>query len=172
MVPANAELHSYYIPYNKLLYTTFPPSSHFAVAPQLYPLLDSPRSRSRRFGYEIWWNEYPVFVLQLKDPRTINSAEAREEADREMRHRLRGVIDRCPLPTLHAVSAFGTKLSFFEYPKDGNILPACIQGDEGDKVPMERWSYDLLELAGGNKLRALLEAIKESHIETKIEPIW
>jgi hypothetical protein len=76
-----------------------------------------------------------------------------------------GLINQCPQPTLHDVSAFGTKLSFYEYPKNSTIFPACIQDDEHysvDTAPMERWGCDAMQCEGGNKLKTLLEGIKEA----------
>jgi hypothetical protein len=56
----------------------------------------------------------PVLILELKDPFTILRIAARGK----LMIRLGSgdgwaIVGRCPLPTLHAVSALGTLLSFY-----------------------------------------------------------
>ena len=73
----------------------------------------------------------------------------------------------CPLDTLHAVSAFGTKLAFYSLERGDNhaqITPHAIPRDptwESDTVPVDRWNYDILEAEGEAQFRAVVDKIKE-----------
>ena len=61
-------------------------------------------------------------------------------------------------------SAMGTRLSIYEYTKATNmLLPPGTTPDPNvvnDDAPQELWKYDLLEVAGEEKLKALVEEIK------------
>jgi hypothetical protein len=161
-VPANAPVHAYHVPYERLLYTIFPLTDHddSTIAPMIYPPHPPAPRRRRSVGFELWWGEEDpatVFFLQLKTSGGLKRASAREAADCEMRYRLGELMKKCPLPTLHAVSAFGTRLRFYEYPKNGTILPTRQDG-----LDAARWGYDVTECAGGSKLKTVLEGVKEN----------
>ncbi|EPQ56007.1 hypothetical protein GLOTRDRAFT_41322, partial [Gloeophyllum trabeum ATCC 11539] len=73
-------------------------------------------------------------------------------------------LDACPIPTLHAISAMGTKLCFYRH-QNGVIEPPFIPGHPEvllDTAPRERWDCDVLEEAGIERLRAVVEDIKQS----------
>jgi hypothetical protein len=71
----------------------------------------------------------------------------------------------CPLPTLHAVSALGTRLCFYSVnlqETDLVIMPQAIPRDPikvTDTAPAGRWALDVLEPAGEVRFR---EVIKET----------
>ena len=72
----------------------------------------------------------------------------------------------CPIDTLHAVSAFGTKLAFYSLDtgdKDAEIVPLAIARHLTrvcDTVPADRWNYDILEAEGEALFLAVVDEIK------------
>jgi hypothetical protein len=72
------------------------------------------------------------------------------------------IIDACPLPVLHGVSAFGTKLCFYSITKAGLISPEYILASPQyvtDTAPVGRWNYDILTAEGEAELRRIVQAI-------------
>jgi hypothetical protein len=72
------------------------------------------------------------------------------------------IIDTCPLPVLHGVSAFGTKLCFYSITKAGLVFPESIPASPQyviDTAPVDRWNYDILADEGEAKLRRIVQAI-------------
>lgn len=70
----------------------------------------------------------------------------------------------CPLPTLYAVSAMGTKLCFYSKLRDGTVTPTYIPSDPRlllDVAPKDRWDYDILEEDGAQRFQAVIEEIKQ-----------
>jgi hypothetical protein len=173
-VPTNPRENDFYGPWNKLLNIVFPPDGPFTVAPQSYPVQPSRESLYFLVEFHILMEEVPVFILKIKTPVSFEFASAREEADDQVRKRLRDLVDRCPLPQLHAVSVFGTKLSFYTGQSSTNpvqITPTRIPRDlflENDVAPKECWNLDILESDGAEKFRAIVEQIKSqrSHLGT------
>jgi hypothetical protein len=74
-------------PYNKLLNVLFPPDSEYTVIPQF---LSTPRESSTDFVviYEVWFNEIPVFLLEIKAPIQLRYNSTRTEADTQIRTRI------------------------------------------------------------------------------------
>ena len=105
-----------------------------------------------------------MFFLQIQEPRKITVPSAREEADDQMRKRMRDLAPFCPLDILNGVSAFGTRLSFYSYDKRTRILPRHIPPDpdlETDTAPLDRWDCDILEEEGSQRFKILVAEIKE-----------
>ncbi|KAM6489691.1 hypothetical protein JOM56_014862, partial [Amanita muscaria] len=72
------------------------------------------------------------------------------------------VIDACPLPVLHGVSAFGTKLCFYSITKAGLISPEYILASTQyvtDTAPVGCWNYDILTAEGEAELRRIVQVI-------------
>ncbi len=73
--------------------------------------------------------------------------------------------ESCPLETLHAVSALGTKLCFYSInTRDDNatIDPLAIPQNPmrvNDPAPANRWDSDILEAAGEERFRQIVEEI-------------
>lgn len=148
--------------YNKLFGYFFPPDTRFTVVP-----LWSPKSCVLpRFinMFVVTLETKIVFMLGVMRPRHLSSAYKREVADRQMRELLAEVFD-CPIPTLYAASAMGTKLCFFRKDRDGLVTPPFICSDtaaEVDVAPKERWDCDILEDDGAQRLQAVVEEIKQT----------
>ncbi|KAK7035845.1 hypothetical protein R3P38DRAFT_2909333 [Favolaschia claudopus] len=68
-----------------------------------------------------------------------------------------------PLPILHGVSAFGTKLSFYSITKEGLISPEYIPAASPlyvtDTAPVGRWNHDILAAEGEAAFRSIVQAI-------------
>lgn len=149
-------------PYNKVLHALFPPDTgDFIVVPRsLEPT--SPQSCGPVFFFEVFLGTRPIFILELNAPNDLMYESSRQAADEEIRARLGGLASRCPIQTLHAVSAMGTRLRF--YSLDTTNVAGIPQHPTGvtDTAPKETWDCDVLDANGEARLRAVLDAIKEA----------
>jgi hypothetical protein len=164
-IPANCKESDFHGPYNKLLNYYFPPDSDFTVVP-LYLQAASRDSADFIVCFEIRLENKPVLIVELKDPAAIQHISTRGEADGQIRRRIIDLVQNCPLHTLHAISALGTKLCFYSLDvrnRGARINPPRIQRDPdtvNDYAPAERWSYDVLEPNGEASLLAVINEIK------------
>lgn len=164
-VPANCNESDFHGPYNKLLYHCFPPNTDFTVVPQ-YLKSASRDSADFIVCFEIHLENKPVLIVELKDPTTIQHISTRAEADDQIRRRIIDRAEHCPLDTLYAVSALGTKLCFYSLDvknRAAKINPPRIDRDPDtvyDCAPTERWDRDVLEASGEDKLLAVINEIK------------
>ncbi|KAJ7629399.1 hypothetical protein DFH06DRAFT_1141027 [Mycena polygramma] len=164
-VPPNPRENDLYGPWNKLLSHIFPPSSEFTVAPQSYLIPTSNGATSLALKYEVLHNDIPVLVVEIKPPGSLRLPSARKEADNLIRSRLRDLSVDCPLPKLHAVSAFGTKVAFYQQAKGYQMMPPGISPDANfvtDTAPLRWWDCDVLEDEGRRRFRALVTEIEEA----------
>ncbi|KAG8905481.1 hypothetical protein FRB99_008877 [Tulasnella sp. 403] len=162
-IPPNPSAADFHGAYNKLLYSLFPAETAFTVVPRYIPA--SRESAGFIAYFEVLLEDKPVFILALKSPGDILYPSKRELADRQVRERIKDLIDDCPIAALHAVSAMGTKLCFFAKRPGHPIYPRTIASDslyETDTAPRERWNYDILEEEGEQKFRAVVQEIKEA----------
>ncbi|KZT08512.1 uncharacterized protein LAESUDRAFT_724020 [Laetiporus sulphureus 93-53] len=162
-VPANPSEADFHGPYNKLLYTLFPPDTDFMVD---FQYVRGPwEAADLVFMFEVVFEDKPVFILELKPPGHLRYPSMRKAADRQIRSRIRDLCDNCPLPVLHAVSAFGTRLCFYRKPQGRAMEPPSIAADpelETDTAPRERWDCDILEEEGARRFQAVVEEIKQA----------
>jgi hypothetical protein len=86
-IPANPSENEFHGPYNKLLYTIFPPDSDFTVAPQ-YLKPASAKASDYVVMFEVSLQNKPVFILELKPPRDIEFISTRQAADEQIRERV------------------------------------------------------------------------------------
>ncbi|KAK6971404.1 hypothetical protein R3P38DRAFT_3142963 [Favolaschia claudopus] len=131
-VPENPRENDLYGPWNKLLSCLFPPASDFTVAPQSYILTTSRQTADFVVEYEVHYKNIPVLIVEIKPPGNLRLPSAREEADLQIRRRIRDLSSDCLHPTLHAVSAFGTRLAFYEMtllPLIGGAATSCKMMD-------------------------------------------
>jgi hypothetical protein len=70
------------------LYTLFPPDTDFTVVPQ-YLKPASLKSSDYIVTFEIFLENKPVFILQLKKPADLDLISSRQAADVQIRERLR-----------------------------------------------------------------------------------
>ncbi|SJL14467.1 uncharacterized protein ARMOST_17924 [Armillaria ostoyae] len=150
-------------PYNKLLHALFPADSEYTVILRSYSFSDSYGAAKAIFEFKVIFEDNPVFLLQIKGPRGLTVNSTSEKADDQMRKRMRDLAPNCPLDTLHGISAFGTRLSFYSYNKQTCILPKRVLPDrerETDSAPSSRWDCDILEDEGGQRFQGIISEIK------------
>jgi len=166
-IPANPRENDFYAPYNKLLNTVFPVDSDFTVAPQSYPLPTSRDSIDFVIEYVVLLQNMPVYILEIKEPSKIHFLSSRQEADKQIRTRLRDLREQCKLDIFYGTSAYGTQFCVYQSDKHNLISPLRIVEDPEllvDTAPKERWAYDVLQKSGYEKLMQVFNYIKE---ETK-----
>jgi hypothetical protein len=154
----------FYGPWNRLLNTLFPPNTAFEVVPQYFPATTGRDAVDCVVLLLIYLDSSPVFIVEVKDPNDFRFASKREEADLQMRQRVRDCADMLCIPVLHGVSAFGTKIAFYKYHQATRRLqPRRIIPDPDvvtDTAPSEWWSYDILEEEGANRFRDVVDEVK------------
>ena len=165
-VPDNPRENDFYAPYNKLLSILFPADSQYTVAPQANPYNNSKESVDFIIEFHVFYDSVPVFVVEVKGSSALVYPSTREEADVQMRGRLRDLVGQCPLSNLRGVSAIGTKLCFYTARQTGNNLaiePQRIPADPQlttDTAPQSRWDVDVLEQDGFIRLTEVVSMIK------------
>jgi hypothetical protein len=158
-------------PYNALLSTLFPIDTAFLVYPNFKTSSTTGTGYRTSMSYKIRLENKPVFVMQLKREKDLKRSSKRMAADEKLRARLGDLIGNallppsflsisklfaigtCPLPILHGVSVFGTKLCFYSITKEGLIEPGT------DCAPVSRWNYDILTAEGEAELRRIVDII-------------
>ena len=160
-IPANPSVdNDYYAPYNKLLYSLFHPDGPFAVA--VLPITGS-GSTGSFWEFQVRWVDVVVFILEIRMGSKLGLMSERKVADFQIRKRLGDLVDDFPLPKLHAVSAFGTKLCFYSIEPGHAVTPPRIVSDGQliiDTAPIGRWNYDVLE-DGAARLKAIADEIHQ-----------
>lgn len=161
-VPPNPRETDFYGPYNKLPSYLFPPDSAFTVVPP-QDLVDS-----SRLDFAVYHKTSLVFGLEVKTPTDLMYISSRKLADVHMRELLIDFGEECPIPTLHAVSAMGTRLCFYQLDTTdvaAEIVPHWIPQNSTrviDTAPAERWDCDILDANGEQRLRTVADEIKEA----------
>ncbi|KAF8506278.1 hypothetical protein BU17DRAFT_71342 [Hysterangium stoloniferum] len=158
--PSETDFHG---AYNKLLNTLFPPNTEFTVVPHYLPYS---HELALFFFYEVLFKDKPVFILELKlADDDVQCPIARENADQQVRSRIRDFHADCPLPVFHVVSAMGTQLCFYRKPRNEPVVPPFIPADRvlmTDTVPRACWNCDILEEEGEQRFRAVVGEIKQA----------
>ncbi|KAI6144231.1 hypothetical protein BKA82DRAFT_4175892 [Pisolithus tinctorius] len=65
---------------------------------------------------------HPVFFIEVRPSASLPYDSKREEADNQMRRRVRDLRVNLTIPVLYGVSAFGTRLSFYRYDTGSQVL--------------------------------------------------
>ncbi|KAK0244696.1 hypothetical protein EDD85DRAFT_760518, partial [Armillaria nabsnona] len=118
--------------------------------------------------FKVIFHNKPVFALQLKKPSHFLYDSRRQIADDQIRQPMIDVRRYCPIPTLHGVSAIGTRLCFYRLDRTQvrlQIMPPTIPSDSLfaiDTAPEERWDCSVLDSEGEAKLRAVVDEIKQA----------
>lgn len=155
----------FYGSWNRLLNTMFPVDTMFEVVPQYFPPTISSRdSVDFVILLLIYVDSSPVFIVEVKPPSEFARNSKRQEADSQMRQRFLDIAPELRIPVLHGVSAYGTKIAFYKYNKDANVLePRRIAPDPEtltDIAPWEWWCWDILEAGGAAKFRQIIDDVK------------
>jgi hypothetical protein len=82
-----------------------------------------------------------------------------------MRRRFRDLRQILIIPHLYGISAFGTRLAFYEYDKTKlTLTPEQIHAHGSlltDAAPANRWDCDILQPQGVKKFKDVVEKVKE-----------
>jgi len=156
-----------YEPYNTTLGYLFPASEGFMVVPQYQrPTMGQSIDFTTVYVVESANTQTPIFYLEIKPPAHINELSKREQADTQMRDRVRDLITKLRIPKLHGVSALGVRLAFYHYDAATHVLePPAIPRDPilvNDTAPAVRWSVDLLSDEGYELLVRLATEVKKT----------
>lgn len=156
----------YYGPYTQLLYYLFDLEGPFEISPQYY---FPPTSR---YDYDVValftveLDKHPVFFIEVKRAANFARKYDRKLADNQMRVHFRDPRHNLVTPRLPGISAFGTRMAFYEYVAATNTLTPSAISTNPDYIlsdyeaPVERWGYDLLEADGIAKMREVAEDVK------------
>ena len=93
-IPPNPSESDFHGPYNKLLYTLFPPDTDFVVVPQRVPD-DSYTSADPIDLFEVYLLNKPVLLLALKPPSHLAIPSKRAAADSQIRRRMFDQAGQC-----------------------------------------------------------------------------
>jgi hypothetical protein len=154
----------YYGPYTRLLYHLFGIEGQFEIVPQFHIPQTSRDVVDVVALFTVEVDKHPVFFIEVKAPACFAFDSKRKQADDQMRDQYRDLRHTLVTPRLPGISAFGTRMAFYEYVAATNILtPHAIPPDRvslNDLAPAERWSCDLLEANGAAQMRQVVEDVK------------
>ena len=161
---STASEKSFYGPWNRLLNTMFPVDSKFEVHPQ-YPPPGLNKESVDFVAVLIRINKIPVFMVEVKPPANFHLQSKRTDADEQLRRRLLETSVATKIPVLHGISAFGTKIAFYNFDLATKVMePRQITPDPElvtDAAPEEWWAFDILEEEGAKKFQDVVENVKE-----------
>jgi hypothetical protein len=147
----------FYGPYIRLLYYLFGFDSDFEIQQQFDDPSTAREPADVVATFTIEHNQHPVMFVQVKAPGTFINNSKRKGADEQIREHFCSLRHRLVTPHIPAVSAFGTRLAFYDYvAATKSVTPPAIPVDHvhsNDVAPAERWNYDVLEDAGLARLR-------------------
>ena len=163
---------TFFGPMTRLVFTLFYAEDHpYDVSPLFRP------SRSRKHPKVptilVEAKQHPIFFLQIKSPGLLADGSKRQEADEQMRRKFEELGPLLNIPTLYGVSAFGTRVAFYEYDRaTRDIQPtqadgcACaeqktVNQPAAEVAPIERWDSDVLEKEGADRLKDIARRVKD-----------
>jgi len=149
---------AYYGPYNRLLYHLFGIEGPFEIIPQHYTPLSS-RDAIDVVRFTVEFNNHPVLFIGVKPASYFLLDSNRKQADDQMRDSFRELRANLVTPRLPAISAFGTRIAFYEYiAATKAVTPPAIFLN--DMAPADRWNYDILEADGIARMRQVVQDVK------------
>jgi len=150
----------FYGPYTRLLYHLFGVEGPFEISPQFQTRSDA-IDIVALFVVEL--NKHPVFFIEVRPPGSFTLDSRRKQADEQMRDRFRDLRHALVTPRLPGISAFGTRLAFYEYVAATNSLtPRAIAPDDQfltDVAPANRWDHDVLDANGTARVRQVVQDV-------------
>ncbi|KAI9461965.1 hypothetical protein BJY52DRAFT_168413 [Lactarius psammicola] len=166
--PSGRDESLFYGPFTRLLYTLFSVEGPYEIVPHFKSvgLQGSRESIDTVAVLVVEVNRRPVFFIEIRSPASLPYDSKREEADEQMRRRFRDLRQILTIPILHGISAFGTRLSFYEYDSATHVLqPEQVLRSHpsilADVAPITRWDCDVLQPEGANRLRDVVNKVKE-----------
>ena len=166
--PSGTDESVFYGPFTRLLYSLFSFDGPYEIVPQFKnaALQGAQESIDIVTVLVVQVHRHPVFFIDVKPSASLAYDSRREAADEQMRRRFRDLRQILTIPILHGISAFGTQLSFYEYDSASQVLkpPRVLHPNSdllADVVPMTRWDCDVLHPVGANRLRNIVDQVKE-----------
>ena len=153
----------FYGPYNTLLTYLFPPTEDYMISPQVKRPPEG-SSTGVTTVFIVQRASHPVFFLEIKPPGDYTHRSSRAAADDQVRTQFFELADEVELPVIHGASALGTRLCFYSYTRDSNVLdPPRIPPDVermNDVAPAARWNLDILSDEGAAKMTQIANEVK------------
>lgn len=134
----------------------FPPNEDFMVVPRYQrPTIGQSIDFTTIFIVESTNTRTPIFYVEIKPPSHLNELSRREQADIQMRDRVRELTTELRIPNkLYGISALGARLAFYHYDAATQILePPAIPRDPirvNDTAPSAHWSWICCRRKGTN----------------------
>jgi hypothetical protein len=151
---------SYYGPYTRLLYHLFGIEGPFQITQYHIPH----DSIDVVALFTIKLNKHPMLFIKVKAPASFPLDSKHKQADDQVCDCFCDLCHGLVMPWLPGISAFGTRMAFYEYIAATNTLTPCIIPADleslNDVALAERWSYDLLEANGIVKMHQVVEDVK------------
>jgi hypothetical protein len=146
--------------WNTLLTQFFPFEEGYIVHPQ-FPIC----SDTIDFHVTVTRNKATGFFVEINPPKDFQNISARRDADNQMRKRFAQLYNSSPTE-MYGVSAFGTRLCFYEMIKPGNdIKPVPVDLPSPlrvvDVAPEIWWDMDILEEGGWGKFTEVTTHVKK-----------
>lgn len=149
-------------PWNRLLNKLFLVDSEFEISPLTLPA----RSTQSIASFTVHVEGTVIFVLEILPEHWLQSASSRREADAQMWGLFSGSSESTPIPILHGVFAFGTKIAFYNFDNSSHTMHQSVScpfpqsNDDVSPINTERWSDDITEVHGALKFRKAVDDAK------------
>jgi hypothetical protein len=158
--------NAYYGPYNKLLHHLFGVLSPFSINPPYYTVPEPLRTKDDLVSlFTVEYKQHPVLFIEIKSPASFKYDSRRREADERMRGCFRDLRQLVVTPSLPGISAFGTRMAFYEFVAATNsVTPPAIAAHPSllnDVAPADRWGCDLLEPDGIARMRQVVQNVQD-----------
>ncbi|KIK03612.1 hypothetical protein K443DRAFT_94865, partial [Laccaria amethystina LaAM-08-1] len=150
---------------NTLFNTVFTLDSDFAILPHYFRNTLETNDPTMTFKVTLVDNFNPLLILHLKSPGGIALPSRRQAADDQIRSHMVAESAKCPIKTLHGISAFGTQLRFY-HTTTKQVTPPTASG----VPPIHHWDCDLLDAEGEPRFRAVCEEIMEEWASNDAHP--
>ncbi|KAI6015329.1 hypothetical protein F5J12DRAFT_717407 [Pisolithus orientalis] len=162
--PTGKDESVFHGPYTRLLYSLFSLDGLYEIAPK-YKFQGTQDAFELVTIFVVEPQRHPVFFIEVRPSASLPYDSKREEADNQMRRRVRDLRVNLTIPVLYGVSAFGTRLSFYRYDTGSQVLtPEQILVHPTrltDVAPADRWNCDVLQADGAQRLREVVEQVKQ-----------
>ncbi|KIO01953.1 hypothetical protein M404DRAFT_148940 [Pisolithus tinctorius Marx 270] len=162
--PTGKDESVFHGPYTRLLYSLFSLDGPYEIAPR-YKFQGAQDAFELTTIFLVEPQRHPVFFIEVRPSASLPYDSKREEADNQMRRRVRDLRVNLTIPVLYGVSAFGTRLSFYRYDTGSQVLtPEQILVHPTrltDVAPADRWNCDVLQADGAQRLREVVEQVKQ-----------
>ena len=165
--PSGRDQSVFYGPFTRLLYSLFSIDGPYEIVPQIKTVaLQHGQEVDIITALVVQVNRHPVFFMVANPPAAFPYDSRRGGADNQMRRRFTDLRQILAIPVLHGVSAFGIRLSFYEYDSATYVVQPeqVLQSHPSifdDVAPITRWDCDVLQQEGANRLRKVVNQVKE-----------